>query len=106
MIVNRAVITAAAPDQATLPLQQLIDRRGNPRTALQMVIEEAIDAGIESLCVVICPGMRDSYNQAAGPHANRLHYVDQTDPRGYGDAIFRARDFLCLLYTSPSPRDS
>lgn len=94
MNVSRAVITAAAPDQATLPLQRLVDRHGDEKTALQLIVEEVQAAGIEETCIVICPGMMDAYAKAAGPHAGRLTFVEQTQPRGYGDALFRARDFV------------
>jgi UTP--glucose-1-phosphate uridylyltransferase len=94
MNITRAIITAAAPDQSTLPLQRLVDRVGREKTALQMIIEEVLDAGIDELCVVICPGRRDAFEQAAGPHVNRLAFVEQNHPRGYGDALYRARDFV------------
>lgn len=94
MQVPRAVITAAAPDQATLPLQRLVDHEGQEKTALQLIIQEVIDAGIEEICIVICPGRRQDYEQAAGPYSQRLSFVEQTEPRGYGDALYRARDFV------------
>lgn len=93
MKITKAVITAAAPDQGSLPLQQLVDRSGQNKTALQLIIEEALQAGVEDICVVIRPGDNHAFEQAAGPHANRLTYVEQTAPRGYGDALLRARSF-------------
>jgi UTP--glucose-1-phosphate uridylyltransferase len=94
MHVTRAVITAAAPDQSTLPLQRLVDRDGQEKTALQMILEEALGAGIEDVCLVICPGHQPDFEEAAGPHRSRLHFVEQDQPRGYGDALFRAREFV------------
>ena len=40
------------------------------------------------------PGQSDPYLSAAGPHASRLVFFEQGHPRGYGDAILRARDFI------------
>ena len=94
MNIDRAIITAAAPDQSTLPLQRLVDRNGQEKTALQLIIEEVLDAQIDNICIVICPGMKQSYEQAAGPHSERLKFVEQDQPRGYGDALYRARDFV------------
>ena len=94
MNVNRAIITAAAPAQWRLPLQNLVDRNGREKTALQMIIEEVQDAGIDEICVVICPGRAEEYRQAAGPLAAKLTLIEQNEPRGYGDALFRARDFV------------
>lgn len=94
MSILKAVITAAAPEQKSLPLQNLVDQQGRDKTALQLIAAEAISAGIEEICVVICPGEQTNYRKAAGEHASRLTFVEQDNPRGYGDALFRARDFV------------
>lgn len=94
MSIFKAVITAAAPDQKSLPLQSLVDQQGQDKTALQLIADEAVNAGVEEICVVICPGEKDNYRKAAGVHATRLTFVEQDNPRGYGDALFRAREFV------------
>ena len=94
MSILKAVITAAAPEQKSLPLQSLVDQQGDDKTALQLIADEAVNAGVEEICVVICPGEQANYEKAAGEHASRLTFVEQDDPRGYGDALFRARDFV------------
>lgn len=94
MEVLKAVITAAAPNQHTLPLQRLVDRQGRDKTALQLIVEEVAGAGIEEICLVIRPGDEASYEQAAGEHLGLLHFVEQTEPRGYGDALLRAKNFV------------
>ena len=94
MHIRRAVITAASPAQWRLPLQNLVDRHGEDKTALQAILQEVQDAGIDEICVVICPGRGDAYQQAAGPFDGRLVLIEQDQPRGYGDALFRARDFV------------
>ena len=93
MQVRKAVITAAAPDQNRLPLQQLVSRDGEDKTALQLIIEETISAGVEEICLVIQPGDQDSYELAAGNHVGCMHFVTQPEPLGYADAIHRAKDF-------------
>lgn len=93
MKITKAVITAAAPDQGAIPLQQLVDRSGNDKTALQLIIEEAIKGGVEDICIVIRPGDSSAYSEAAGPHAGRLIFVEQSEPKGYGDALLRAKAF-------------
>ena len=94
MSIRKAVITAAAPDQKSLPLQNLVDRNGREKTALQLIVEEAVDAGAEEICVVICPGAEENFVKASGELAGRLTFIEQDSPRGYGDAILRARDFV------------
>lgn len=93
MEIKKAVITAAGQNQRTLPLQTLVDRDGQPKTALQIIIEEVLEAGIEEIAVVISPGVEDAYRAAAGPHAARLTFLEQARPLGYGHAIHSARAF-------------
>ena len=94
MQVTKAVITAAAPNQNTLPLQRLVDREGRDKTALQLIVEETLSAGIEEICVVIQPGDASAYERAAGGHLGSVRFVDQPEPKGYADASYRARDFV------------
>jgi UTP--glucose-1-phosphate uridylyltransferase len=92
--IKKAIITAAGKSQRTLPLQSLVDRDGLTKTALRIIIEEILSAGIDEICVVVCPGDQEAYAAAAGKHAGRLRFVEQTEPRGYGHAVFCGRDFL------------
>ncbi len=94
MQVTKAVITAAAPNQNTLPLQRLVDREGYDKTALQFIVEETLSAGIEEICVVIQPGDAQAYQRAAGEHLGSLRFVEQPEPLGYADAVFRAKGFI------------
>ena len=94
MRITKAVITAASPAQHGLPLQRLVDLHGNDKTALQLIIEEAGAAGIEQICVIIHPGDADAYGRAADEYVGRMVFVEQDNPRGYGDALLRAKDFV------------
>ena len=94
MQVRKAVITAAAPNQNRLPLQQLVDRNGDDKTALQLIVEETVAAGVEEICVVIRPGDHTAYLAAAGNQLGSLHFVEQPEPLGYADAIFQAKSFV------------
>lgn len=93
MRIRKAVITAAGDHHARLPLQTLVDRRGEIRTALRLMLDEVADSGIEEVAIIVRPGQQEAYLTAAGPHAARLVFFEQSHPRGYGDAILRARDF-------------
>ena len=93
MEIKKAIITAAGRNQRTLPLQTLVDRDGASKTALTIIIEEILKAGIESICVVIHPGDQNAYRAAAGNYQARLTFVEQTSPLGYGHAIHCAREF-------------
>jgi UTP--glucose-1-phosphate uridylyltransferase len=94
MEIRQAVITAAGRGHRTLPLQTLVDRGGVERKALEIVLAEAVEAGVDEVCVVVTPGDQAAYREAAGPHARRLHFVEQPDPAGYGQALSLAREFV------------
>jgi len=94
MRVTKAVITAAAPNQNTIPLQRLVDREGDEATALELIIEETLSAGIEEICVVVRPGDVAAYEIAAGEHLSMVRFVEQPQPLGYADAIRQASDFV------------
>ena len=93
MEIRKAVVTAAGKNQRTLPLQTLVDRDGIQKTALSIIIEEILRAGVEEICVVVSPGDQEAYRNAAGKHAGRLQFVEQSAPLGYGHAIQCARQF-------------
>ena len=85
--IRKAVITAAGLNQRNLPLQTLVDRDGQSKSALTVLLEEVLQAGIEEIGLVICPGDQGAFAAAAGPHANRVQFVEQTRPLGYGHAV-------------------
>ncbi|MBG85806.1 MAG: UTP--glucose-1-phosphate uridylyltransferase [Verrucomicrobiales bacterium] len=93
MQIQRAIITAAGKNQRQLPLQTLVDRDGQTKTALAILLEEVIDAGIDEVCLVISPGDQAAYETAAGHLANRLQFVEQSEQLGYGHAVWSAREF-------------
>ena len=94
MKIRNAVITAAARGQHTLPLQTLVDRDGTAKSALRIILEEATSSGVEEVCLVVRPGDQSAYAAAAGDSAARLHFVEQDQPRGYGHALYCAREFV------------
>ena len=93
MEIKNAIITAAGKTQRTLPLQALVDRDGQSKAALRILIEEVLSAGIEEICVVVCPGDQAAYAAAAGGLGSRLHFVEQRAALGYGHAVSCAREF-------------
>lgn len=94
MEIKKAIITAAGKSQRTLPLQTLVDRDGQAKTALRILLEEVVAAGIEEVCVVIFPGDEAAYAAASGALGARLTFVEQSRPLGYGHAVFCAREFV------------
>lgn len=94
MKIRKALITAANPRQRTLPLQSLVDRDGETKSALQIVLEEAASAGIEEFGVIVCPGDEATYAAACGTLQTRVRFIPQTGPRGYGHAVLSGHAFV------------
>src|SRR5207249_9470542 len=85
--IKKAIITAAGKSQRTLPLQTLVDRDGVTKTALRIIIEEILSAGVEEICIIISPGDQEDYSAAAGGRSARLQFVEQKEALGYGHAV-------------------
>ncbi len=125
MQISKAVITAAGRGARQYPgsdtvqkaMLPLVDRDGLTKPVLQIIAEEAIDSGIEEICVVIAPGDEDVYRRHFRSFAenlctafqgvawaeeqarrlvdleSRLQFAVQPEPLGYGHAVWCARDF-------------
>ena len=93
MDLRKAVITAAGKGQRGLPLQTLVDREGVTKSALAIIIEEVLRAGIEQIAIVISPGDEAAFRAAAGQHAPRLTFIEQAQPLGYAHAVASASAF-------------
>ena len=94
MILKKAVITAAAPDQRKLPIQSLIDKDGVKKTILEILIEEVISSGITDICIVINPSDEDAYQQLLGDYMHYVKFAYQKNSYGYGHALYCAKDFI------------
>jgi UTP--glucose-1-phosphate uridylyltransferase len=93
MKIRKAVITAAGRGQRKLPLQTIIDEKSAERSVLGKIIEEATRAKVREIAVIVAPGDADAYAAVAESSDAEIRFIEQPDPRGYGDAILRARDF-------------
>jgi UTP--glucose-1-phosphate uridylyltransferase len=61
MKIIKAVITAAGKGQRNLPLQTLIDRDGQQKSVLSIIVEEVVRAGIKDICIIIHPDDKGSF---------------------------------------------
>src|SRR5215217_3306368 len=69
--VRKAVITAAGRGTRQYPASTavqkemfpLVDRDGLPKPVIQIIAEEAIDSGIEDICIVTQPGEEPQYRE-------------------------------------------
>ncbi len=92
MKINKAVITAAASNQRTLPLQTLIDRDGEEKTVLRIILDEVRRSGVEEIAVVIPSGDEASFARAAGDRS--IRFIEQLNPSGYAHAVYVAYPFV------------
>ena len=102
--------TKAVP-KALFPI---IAQDGIAKPIIQLIIEEALTAGVEEVCLVAQPqqvepiatyfssGVADAIRKKAelaaqadrlGEIGERLHFAIQAEPEGFGHAIYCARDF-------------
>lgn len=94
MKVKKALITAAGADQRMLPLQRIVDSDGQEKSVLAVLVEKALTADIDAVGVVVWPGDEDRYGPALGNQRAQVRFIAQTQPLGYGHAIYSAREFL------------
>jgi len=124
--ITKAVITAAgrgarqypAFDTVQKAMLPFVDRDGLTKPVLQIIAEEALESGIEEICIVVAPGDDEVYrrlfrsvaaNLRSGfqgePWAEeqarrlvdmeaRLRFVVQDEPLGYGHAVWTSRGFV------------
>lgn len=126
MQITKAVITAAgrgarqypASDTVQKAMLPLVDRDGLTKPVLQIIAEEAIESGIEEICVVSAPGDEAYYRRHFRSYAENLRssfkgvawaeeqarrlvqlegmlrFAVQPEPEGYGHAVWCARQFV------------
>jgi UTP--glucose-1-phosphate uridylyltransferase len=92
MQIRKALITAAGPDQRKLAVQSLVDRDGNRKSVLGILIDEARQAGIEEIAVVVHPGDKQTYTDLVDS-GRQVQFIVQEEPLGYGHAVWCGREF-------------
>ena len=93
MQIKKALITAAGADQRKLLIQTLVDREGNLKTVLEILIEEIKLAGIEEIGIVIHQGDLDVYSDMIADNP-QVHFIEQDKQLGYGYAVFCGAPFI------------
>lgn len=75
-------------------MQTLSDPNGAPVPLLSLHLRDLDDAGIHEVAVIHHPDDGELYRNAAGPYGQRLTMIAQDEPRGFGDAVLRAKSFV------------
>lgn len=124
--VRKAVITAAGrgtrqyPASAAVQKEMfpLVDRDGLTKPVIQIIGEEAIESGIEEICIITQPGEARQYSEyfrrlddemvkgfrgkdwaileseKLAAFGERLHFAEQPSPEGFGHAVYQAKAFV------------
>lgn len=90
----KAVITAANPQHRNLPVQTLSDPNGEAVPLISLHLRDLDAAGIHDVAVIHHPDDGELYREAAGTYGQRLTLIAQDKPKGFGDAVSRARTFV------------
>jgi UTP--glucose-1-phosphate uridylyltransferase len=112
---TRQYPATSAVQKEMLPL---VDRDGLTKPTLQVIVEECIDSGIDEVCVVCSPGGDEALknyfkrlddqdvkayrgkdwaileSEKLGSLGDRMSYVIQEEPLGFGHAVYQAKDFV------------
>ncbi|MDQ2732812.1 MAG: sugar phosphate nucleotidyltransferase [Armatimonadota bacterium] len=124
--VRKAVITAAGKGTRQYPasttvqkeMLPLVDVDGITKPTIQIICEEALNSGIEEICVITNPEVDEQMRRHFRPIRpemmasfagkewalqqsekledlrSRLHFIIQEAPEGYGHAVYQARSFV------------
>jgi UTP--glucose-1-phosphate uridylyltransferase len=124
--VRKAVITAAGRGTRQYPASTavqkemfpLVDRDGLTKPVIQIIGEEAIESGIEEICIITQPGEEPEYrdyfrrmtdeesrgfrgkdwailaSEKLGAFGERLHFAEQKSAEGFGHAVYQAKRFV------------
>jgi UTP--glucose-1-phosphate uridylyltransferase len=124
--VRKAVITAAGRGTRQYPASTavqkemfpLVDRDGLTKPVIQIIGEEAIDSGIEEICIITQPDEESFYreyfkrldddlvrsfrgkdwaileSEKLAAFGERLHFAEQHSPEGFGHAVLQAKKFV------------
>lgn len=124
--VKKAVITAAGRGTRQYPASTavqkemfpLVDRDGLTKPVIQIIGEEAIESGIEEICIITAPGEEKLYreyfrrlddnlvksfrgkdwaileSEKLQAFGERLTFAEQHSPEGFGHAVHQAKQFV------------
>jgi UTP--glucose-1-phosphate uridylyltransferase len=124
--VRKAVITAAGRGTRQYPASTavqkemfpLVDRDGLTKPVIQIIGEEALESGIEEICIITQPGESEAYrnyfrrfdddmvksfrgkdwaileSEKLQAFGERLHFAEQHTPEGFGHAVYQAKKFV------------
>jgi len=92
--INKAVIPMAGPLHRDLPLQHITTGEGLTRHVAAIQIEELLGADVSNVALVMAPGTEPFFDVLRARFGDALARIEQPNPKGFGDAILCAEDWL------------
>ncbi|MFZ4618539.1 MAG: sugar phosphate nucleotidyltransferase [Rectinemataceae bacterium] len=92
--VVKALIPIAKKEHSSLPLQSVFGVDGTPVPLVQHLVAELLEAGIEEVCLVVNAGSHALVFPVLEPFSRRVRYVWQDEPKGFGHALWCAREWV------------
>jgi len=74
--------------------QTLVSPCGNTKTVAEFLLDEIFASGIETAALIIAPGTERAYTTALAEHLEKITFIEQSEPLGYGHAVLVAKDFI------------
>jgi UTP--glucose-1-phosphate uridylyltransferase len=91
---RKALIPLGGTGHAALSLQTVLGPDARPVTVLVHQITELLDAGIDQIGLIVSDAARDLTAPVLKPFGGRITLVRQDEPRGFGHALWQARDWV------------
>jgi UTP--glucose-1-phosphate uridylyltransferase len=91
---KKAIIPMGLPVHGDLPLQHVTVGDGGTKRVAALQIEELIAAGVTEVALVVRPGHQRSFTELREQFGDALVSVEQREPRGFGDAVLCAEEWV------------
>jgi len=91
---KKAIIPMGLPVHGDLPLQHVTVGDGGTKRVAALQIEELIAAGVDEVALVVRPGNQRSFTELREQFGDALVSVEQREPRGFGDAVLCAEEWV------------
>ena len=91
---KKAIIPMGLPVHGDLPLQHVTVGDGGTKRVAALQIEELIAAGVTEVALVVAPGNQRSFTELREQFGDTLISVEQREPRGFGDAVLCAEEWV------------
>jgi UTP--glucose-1-phosphate uridylyltransferase len=92
--VKKALIPLAGAGHAALSLQTVLGADGRPVTVLVHQINELLAAGVDQIGLIVSASARELTAGVVKPFGDRIVWIAQDEARGFGDALWHARNWV------------